>query len=57
MYDVLARIEERLARLEAGGLPQGAWLLDVMQARDALARCDDVFRRLQNALIEEPPNT
>lgn len=43
-------VEALAARLVERGVPQGSWLVDVLQARQALAQADDVLRRLQRAL-------
>jgi len=48
-----ALAEEIVRRLAERGLPQGAWLADVVRVRRALQEADALLRRLQEAIIEE----
>jgi hypothetical protein len=49
--DLLDALVERLRR---EGAPAGEWLVDVMRARAAIGHLDELLRRLQAALLEEP---
>lgn len=46
-------IEELLDRLETRGVPQGTWLVEIGQAREALRSADALLRRLEDALIRK----
>ena len=48
-----ALAEEIVRLLEERGLPQGAWLADVVRVRRALQEADTLLRRLQEAIIAE----
>lgn len=43
--------EEIVSALEERGLPQGAWLVDVVRVRQALRDADTLLRRLEEAII------
>lgn len=49
-------VEELIARLKAEGVPEGAWLVDITGARqalhDAYGLLDDLLARLEDALIQ-----
>jgi hypothetical protein len=47
--DELAR--DLLERLEERGLPQGAWLIEIDEVRDALHRADAILLRLHDAIV------
>lgn len=50
-------VTELLEGLEERGVPQGSWLIDIRQARDALRDADALLRRLEDAIIRaaKPP--
>lgn len=48
---VQAAVAGILEGLEGRGIPQGAYLLQVEQARLALSQVDDLLRRVQAALV------
>ena len=43
--------EEVLRLLEERGVPSGAWLVDIAQARTALREADTLLRRLEEAIV------
>jgi hypothetical protein len=43
--------DEILRLLEERGVPSGAWLVDIAQARNALQSTDALLRRLEAAII------
>jgi hypothetical protein len=43
--------EEIMRLLEERGVPSGAWLVDIAQARTALREADALLRRLEDALV------
>ena len=43
--------EEILRLLEERGVPSGAWLVDIAQARTALREADALLRRLEDAIV------
>ena len=43
--------EEILRLLEERGVPSGAWLVDIAQARTALREADALLRRLEEAIV------
>jgi hypothetical protein len=43
--------EEILRLLEERGVPSGAWLVDIAQARSALREADALLRRLEDAIV------
>jgi hypothetical protein len=43
--------EEILRLLEERGVPSGAWLVDIAQARGALREADALLRRLEDAIV------
>ena len=43
--------EEIMRRLEERGVPSGAWLVDIAQARTALREADALLRRLEDAIV------
>lgn len=49
--DLLEHLLEELARR---ALPEGAWLVEIARARQTLAHVDDLLRRLEKAIIENP---
>jgi hypothetical protein len=54
--------EERLAEtviaaLEARGVPDGVWLIEIEQARLGLKAVDDLLRRLEDAVIRNAGST
>ena len=50
----LAAIADRVvAGLEERGVPQGVWLVEIGQVRDALRSADVLLLRLQDALIRD----
>jgi phosphoglycerate dehydrogenase-like enzyme len=46
-----ALAEEVLRLLEERGVPSGAWLVDIAQARGALRQADALLRRLEEAIV------
>jgi DNA-binding LytR/AlgR family response regulator len=44
-------VESLLNALEARGVPQGAWLVDINRIRQALQEADSLLRRLEDAII------
>lgn len=46
-------VSELLERLEERGVPQGAWLVEIAQVRDALRRADSLLRKLEDAIIRD----
>jgi hypothetical protein len=44
-------VESLLEALEARGVPQGAWLVDINRIRQALQEADGLLRRLEDAII------
>jgi hypothetical protein len=44
-------VESLLNGLEARGVPQGAWLVDINRIRQALQEADSLLRRLEDAII------
>lgn len=51
-------VADLLNAIEIRGLPAGAWLFAVRDARRAITRVDDLLYRLEQALLErheEPP--
>lgn len=40
-------------RLQAEGAPQGIWLVEIAQVREALRRADQLLRRLSEAIVEQ----
>jgi hypothetical protein len=51
---LLARL---LEALRTEGAPQGAWLIEIEQARESLAQIDSLLRRLAAAVVNQmgPP--
>jgi len=45
-------IDALTARLRVDGVPEGVWLLDIAQARQALQNTDDLLLRLSDAIVE-----
>jgi hypothetical protein len=43
--------DEVMRLLEERGVPSGAWLVDIAQARNALQSADALLRRLEAAII------
>jgi hypothetical protein len=43
--------EEIMRLLEERGVPSGAWLVDIAQARSALREADALLRRLEEAIV------
>jgi hypothetical protein len=43
--------EEIMRLLEERGVPSGAWLVDIAQARTALREADALLRRLEEAIV------
>jgi hypothetical protein len=43
--------EEIMRLLEERGVPSGAWLVDIAQARSALRDADALLRRLEEAIV------
>jgi hypothetical protein len=43
--------EEVMRLLEERGVPSGAWLVDIAQARTALREADALLRRLEEAIV------
>ena len=43
--------EQVLQLLEERGVPSGAWLVDIAQARQALRNADTLLRRLEDAIV------
>ena len=43
--------EEIMRLLEQRGVPSGAWLVDIAQARSALREADALLRRLEEAIV------
>jgi hypothetical protein len=44
-------IDDLLERLKAEGAPEGTWLLEIDEVREALRQADDILRRLRDAII------
>lgn len=44
-------LEELLRALDERGVPAGAWVVEIDQARDALAGVDELLRRLRSAIL------
>jgi hypothetical protein len=44
-------VVEFLRVLEERGVPEGAWLIQIAQVRDALHAADELMRRLERAVI------
>jgi hypothetical protein len=43
--------QEIMRLLEERGVPSGAWLVDIAQARTALREADALLRRLEDAIV------
>jgi hypothetical protein len=50
-------VEEFFRMLEARGVPEGTWLLDIEQVRGSLQQADDLLRRLKDAVIRSASST
>jgi hypothetical protein len=48
-------LEALLEGLRGHGVPQGAWLVEIAQARQALAQADSLLRRLAEAIVSQLP--
>jgi hypothetical protein len=44
-------LERLLAAIDARGIPEGAWLIDIARVRRALQDADALLRRLEDAVI------
>ena len=44
-------LQQLLAALEARGVPEGAWLIDIARVRRSLQEADGLMRRLEDAII------
>lgn len=45
-------LDALIDRLRSQGAPQGVWLVDIAQARQALQAADSLLMRLHDALID-----
>lgn len=48
-----ALLEALIERLRTEGAPAGMWLVEIAQARSALAQTDSLLRRLAEALMSQ----
>ena len=53
-----ALVEEIIAGLEARGVPEGTWLVDIARVRTALHAADDLLARMQDSVLRaaDPPD-
>jgi hypothetical protein len=50
-----AQVDELVERLRSEGAPQGIWLIEIAQAREALQQADALLRRMSSAIVEGMP--